>query len=210
MNKVEDYQTNRLSSGYINSLPIIHFRGRIIMVNDTQQANRIFQKLNRNPFVGMDTESRPSFSKGISYPPSIIQFATQHTAYLFRLKTIQFPDSLVRFLENNNIAKIGIGLTDDIKKLQNLRKFQIKNCIDLSKIAETKGIIQVGARALTARYLKHRLTKSAQTSNWALPKLTEKQKIYAATDAWVCLQIYPLLISDQLNYKQSSVDQANP
>ncbi|MCK4835155.1 MAG: 3'-5' exonuclease domain-containing protein 2 [Candidatus Aminicenantes bacterium] len=210
MKKMELYQTNRLSSIYINSLPIIRFKGTVIVVNEKKQANRIIQKLNREAIIGMDTESRPSFSKGISYPPSIIQFATHHTAYLFRLKTIQFPDSLADLLENKNIAKIGIGLKDDIQKLQSLRKFQMKNCIDLSKIAEKKGIIQVGARALTARYLEHRLTKTAQTSNWALPHLTEKQKIYAATDAWICLQIYPLLIADQLNYHQMDASIPNP
>lgn len=204
-----DPQLNRLSSGYINSLPIIRFRGRIIVVNDRKQATRIFQKLGKESLIGMDTESRPSFSKGVSYPPSIIQFATGNTAYLFRLEAIRFPDPLVALLENRKVAKIGIGLTDDIKKLRELREFQIKNCVDLSKIAEKKGIIQVGARALTARYLKHRLTKSAQTSNWALPHLSEKQKIYAATDAWVCLQIHPHLISDHSRYPPETEDQAN-
>lgn len=158
----------------------------------------------------MDTESRPSFSKGISYPPAIIQFATQHTAYLLRLDTIRFPNALVSLLENREVAKIGIGLTEDIKKLQNLRYFQMNNCIDLSKIAEKKGIIQVGARALTARYLKQRLTKSAQTSNWAVSSLSEKQKVYAATDAWVCLQIYPRLISDESHYKPENSEPDKP
>lgn len=209
MKSEEDPPVNRLSSSYINSLPIIRFRGRIILVNDRKQANRVIRKISKQSHIGMDTESRPSFSKGISYPPSIIQFATQNTAYLFRLGALRFPDTLVALFENKNVAKIGIGLTDDIKKLQNLRDFKISNCIDLSKIAEKKGIIQVGARALTARYLKHRLTKSAQTSNWALPNLSEKQKIYAATDAWVCLQIYPFLISDQSNYQQETLEQDN-
>lgn len=195
-------QVNRLSPDYINSLPIIHFQGKVILINHIDQANGFLKRLKREKYIGFDTESRPSFSKGISYPPSIIQLATQNTAYLIQLEKTRIFDELVDFFSSPSIKKIGIGTQNDIEKLQEIRKFQTRGFIDLSKIAAQKGIIQVGARALTARYLEHRLTKSSQKSNWSLKHLTQKQKEYAATDAWICLKIYPLLLSDSTDYSQ--------
>lgn len=195
-------QMNRMSSDYINSLPIIRFQGKVILINHIDQANGFLKSLKNEKYVGFDTESRPSFSKGISYPPSVIQLATQNTAYLFQLEKIPIFDELVEFFSTPKIKKIGIGIQNDIEKLQEIRKFPAKGLIDLSQIASKKGIIQVGARALTARYLNHRLTKSSQKSNWALTRLTPKQMEYAATDAWICLKIYPILLSDPTDYSQ--------
>lgn len=200
---------NRMSSEYINSLPIIRFKGQIIVINQADQANGLISRFRQEKYIGFDTESRPSFSKGISYPPSIIQLATQDTVYLFQLEKIRLFDELVDFFLDQNIKKIGIGTKNDIEKIQEIRKFQARGFIDLSKIAAQKGIIQVGARALTARYLEQRLTKTAQKSNWARAQLTRKQKEYAATDAWICLQIYPLLLSDPIDYSQVEPVSAN-
>jgi ribonuclease D len=193
---------NRMSSDYINSLPIIHFQGKVIVINHREQANGFLKRLKREKYIGFDTESRPSFSKGISYPPSIIQLATQDTAYLIQLEKTSIFDELVDLFSNARFKKIGIGTQNDIEKLQEIRKFSARGFIDLSKIAAQKGIIQVGARALTARYMEHRLTKSSQKSNWAVAQLTQKQMEYAATDAWICLKIYPLLLSDSTDYSQ--------
>jgi ribonuclease D len=154
--------------------------------------------------VGFDTESKPAFKKGISYPISLLQLATHDTAYLFQLKKTGFSDALADFLANEKFKKIGIGVNADIEKLQELKKFIPRGFIDLSKIAKDKGIIQVGARALTARYLGRRLVKTAQKTNWAQPQLSWKQRVYAAADAWVCLQVYPRLSSDATDYRQFS------
>jgi ribonuclease D len=132
----------------------------------------------------------------------LLQFSTETTAYLFQLKKTGFPGILVSFLENAGISKIGVGIKNDIEKLQELRSFNPGGFIDLSKIASEKGIIQVGLRGLTARYTGHRITKTAQKTNWAHPQLTWKQQIYAASDAWICLRIYPKLKADTINYRQ--------
>jgi len=191
---------NRLSTEFINSLPIIRFKGPVIVIDDSTQAAEILKALSNEKILGFDTESRPSFSKGVSYPPAIIQLATKKRVYLFQLKGMGLNGDLIRFLADSTTRKIGIGLKDDIDRLRNLQPFKPGGFIDLSKLAGQKGIIQTGARALTARYLGHRLSKGAQTSNWAHPTLSEKQKRYAATDAWICLQIYPRLLADHNRY----------
>jgi ribonuclease D len=172
------------------------------MVTHETQAEEVLGLLMEESNVGFDTESRPSFTKGKSYPISLVQFATEDTAYLFQMKKTGFPDRLVQFLESEQVKKIGVGIKNDIEKLQEQRKFKARGFVDLSKIAHEKGIIQVGLRGLTARYIEHRITKTAQKTNWAQPQLTRKQQIYAASDAWMCLRIYPHLLADKTNYRQ--------
>ena len=67
---------NRLSSDYINSLPIIRFKGPVHVIDGRGEATEILKDLSQEKILGFDTESRPSFSKGVSYPPAIIQIAT--------------------------------------------------------------------------------------------------------------------------------------
>jgi ribonuclease D len=193
---------NRLSREYINTLPIIRFEGRVVVVTDENSAETVLNTLMSESFVGFDTESKPSFTKGTTYPVSLIQLATHRTAYLLQLKKTGFSDLMIRFLENEHVKKIGVGLKNDLTKLQELKPFTPGGFIDLSKLASDKGIIQGGIRGLTARYMQCRLTKSAQKTNWAQTVLTLKQQIYAASDAWICLQIYPRLVADTIDYRQ--------
>jgi len=194
-------KVNRLSRDYVNSLPIIRFEGDVIMVTNEEQAEEAVSLLMEETLVGFDTESRPSFTRGKSYPISLIQFSTRYRAYLIQIKKTGFSDKLVDFLEDASIQKIGVGIKNDIEKMQELRDFNAAGFVDLSTIASEKGIIQVGLRGLTARYMEHRITKTAQKTNWALPQLTRKQQIYAASDAWICLELYPRLLADNINYR---------
>lgn len=205
--KMELFTTDRISKEYINSLPIIRFDGDVVMVTSEQQAEDVLKRLMEEPWVGFDTESKPSFTRGTSYPVSLVQFSTQDTAYLLQLKKTGFTDGLVELLENKQIKKMGVGIKADIVKLQEQRPFIPGGFVDLSELAAAKGIIQVGVRGLTARYLHHRLPKTAQKTNWARSELTMKQQIYAASDAWICLQIYPLILEDTTDYRKFHNDE---
>jgi ribonuclease D len=197
---VKSKPANRLSRDYINALPTIRFSGEVVLVDQEEQAREVIENLEQEEYVGFDTESRPSFKKGVAYPISLIQIATNNTAYLFQSIENGFPEPLWNFLANEDIKKIGVGLQGDMEKLRDFSRFRAGGFIDLSHLATQKGIIQTGARALTARYLKRRLVKSSQRTNWANSNLSGKQIIYAATDAWVCLKIYPLLMADPYTY----------
>ncbi len=202
---ITEIKKNRLSREFINSLPIMKFTGNISVIDDIDSAEYAVDFLKNEKFIGFDTESRPAFKKGISYPISLIQFSTLDKAFLFQIDKTGFLDSLKDLLENKKVKKIGIGIDADTKKLAELSAdIKTDGFIDLKTIAEEKKIIQSGARALTARYLKHRLTKGAQRSNWAVSVLSSKQIRYAATDAWICMKIYPLLLED--NYKYINED----
>ncbi|MCK5056791.1 MAG: 3'-5' exonuclease domain-containing protein 2 [Candidatus Aminicenantes bacterium] len=200
---------NRLSSNYINSLPVIKFTGKVVIIDSQKHEKEVIKLLEKEKQVGFDTESKPAFTKGVSYPISLVQLATNDTAYLFQLKKTGFSDALSDFLSDKEIKKLGVGVKNDIFKLKELKDFEAGGFIDLSTIAADKGIIQVGVRGLTARYKSRRLVKSSQKTNWAKSDLTKKQQAYAASDAWICLQIYPLLLKDRTDYHQFAENENN-
>ncbi len=190
----------RLDKEWINTLSPIQFEGTIKVISDRREVDRVVHHLMQARQLGFDTETRPAFKKGISHPVALLQLATRENAYLFQLLRTGLTPSLVELLSTPRVKKIGIGVRDDIVKLRERVPFQAGGFVDLSEIADSKGIVQVGARALVARYLRHRLIKSSQRSNWASPRLTERQLRYAATDAWICLKLYPLLLADHRDY----------
>jgi len=195
-------EQNRLSRDYINSLPIIRFEGEVKVINEVTSASKIIKKLSREKMLGFDTESKPSFKPGVSHPISLIQISTLKTSYLFQVNGNGLIPLLEPLLTSPKVKKVGVGLAHDINKLKGFNDVTLNGLIDLSLLAKEKGIIQTGARGLTARYLQKRLVKTAQTTNWARSELSEKQKNYAATDAWVCLKIYPLLKRDKIDYNK--------
>lgn len=203
---MEQILENRISKEYINTLPLLKFDGEIVIVKDKKTADKAIDELSKYDKVGFDTESRPAFRAGISYPVSLLQLAIEEKAFLFQLRTSRFTDKMAAFMSNENIFKIGIGLKDDIEKLKQFKKFRARGFVDLSTLAAKKGIVQPGVRALAARYLGVRISKTAQRTNWANPVLNSKQIKYAATDAWICLQMYPLILSDRKRYRRAEGD----
>lgn len=100
---------------------------------------------------------------------------------------------IIDFLENDVIQKAGIGIRDDIKALNRLLRFQPGGFTELSVLAREAGLQVESVKKLAALLLGFRISKAAQTSNWEAATLTKKQLEYAATDAWVCLEIYKKL-----------------
>ena len=140
--------------------------------------------------MGFDTETKPSFKKGISYPPALVQFATENEAWLFRLNGKGLHDDLIKLLQDKDTLKVGVALHDDVKHLQAVRKFKASGFKDMAAVANDAGILKRGLRNMTGLLLGGRLSKSAQLTNWAQSTLTENQLTYAATDAWVSLKLY--------------------
>ncbi|MBT5953778.1 3'-5' exonuclease domain-containing protein 2 [bacterium] len=174
----------------INKLPLYSFNGSITLIESKKDALKAIKELKKEPILGFDTETRPSFRKGESHPVSLLQFATKTNAYLFRLNKFPFKYELASILEDENIVKTGVAIRDDIKALEKLYPFTANSFIDLADVAKEKNITCFGLRALTAIFLKKRLSKTAKTSNWAQPTLTPAQISYAACDAVVSFRIY--------------------
>ena len=171
-------------------LPLGHYRGKIVVASNQEQIDRAIAEINQSKVVGFDTEAKPTFIKGQIRNIGLIQVATESKVFLLRIHKVGVVDSIHRFLENDQIVKVGIGLKDDFNLLDRLRSLEPKGFVDLNDTMTELGAESIGARNLAAMILEIRISKSAQTSNWELDELSQKQLNYAATDAWICLEIY--------------------
>lgn len=171
------------------------FKGEIVVVEDKKTFTRVLPKLLGEKVLGFDTESRPSFRKGIRNKVSLIQLATKDLACLFRINRIGLPAELAEILSNPGIVKAGVAIHDDIKILKKIKKFNPDGFIDLQKFVKDFGIQSSGLKKLTAIILGFRISKRQQVTDWEAEKLSEPQQVYAATDAWVCREIYMKLIN---------------
>ncbi|MFZ2905550.1 MAG: 3'-5' exonuclease [Cyclobacteriaceae bacterium] len=179
-----------ISHEEINLLPLKAFKGKIELITQPEKVTRAIHEINEHEVVGFDTETKPAFIKGQVHKVSLLQLAIPHKVFLIRLNFTGLTNEITHFLENDNISKAGVGIRDDIKTLHRLGKFQAAGFTELSTLAREAGLEVESVKKLTAILLGFRISKGAQTSNWEAEQLNEKQITYAATDAWVCLEIY--------------------
>lgn len=171
-------------------MPTATFEGRIITIDTVADTDKAVKALSSERILGIDTETRPSFRKGVQHEVSLIQLSTADTCFLVRLNRVGIPDSLISLLENKEITKIGLSLHDDYQALCRRRKFKAGGFFDLQKHVGEFGIEEKSLQKIFAIIFGKRISKSQQLTNWENDVLTDKQKLYAATDAWACLEIY--------------------
>jgi ribonuclease D len=187
----------------IKELPYLQFSGRIVVVDNISGLKEAFKMLDGHAFLGIDTETKPSFKKGRLNKVSLLQLSNSETCIIFRLNKIGFPDELVHIFSNPSITKVGLSLKDDFRELSKLRHFHPESFVDLQKYVEQFGITDKSLKKLTALILNSRISKTQQTSNWENEELSEAQLRYAATDAWVCLEIYKKLKETEIQHKKN-------
>lgn len=179
-----------MTSEEIVQLAVRKYEGTIHLVASAQELKRAIRLIRCEQVVGLDTETKPAFRKSHFHLPCLVQIATASVVYLFQLKRMEFSGALVEVLENPDLIKAGIGLADDFSGLNKVFPFEPQNIVDLGLVAKLQGLKKSGVRNLAAQLLGFRVTKGATTSNWARPRLTPKQIVYAATDAWVCRELF--------------------
>lgn len=173
----------------VAALPAARFDGRIVVVDSEEMVDAACQELERCDIIGFDTETRPSFRAGVSYKVSLLQLSTPTTCFLFRLCRIRLSNQILKILGSRRILKIGADVTGDIRALHALREFKADGFVDLQNEASRWGIEEKSLRKLSAIVLGERVSKAQRLSNWEAGTLTEQQRDYAATDAWICLKI---------------------
>ncbi|MBP5502003.1 MAG: galactokinase [Bacteroidales bacterium] len=191
-----------ISSEQLNRLPIKAFDGEIVIVDNLYKVDSAIRYLSSFSEIGFDTETRPSFRKGRMNGVALLQLSTQEKAFLFRTCCIGLPQQVADFLANKNIKKIGVAIRDDIKGLQKHCNFIPGGFVELQDFVKQFGIEVAGLKKLNGIVLGYRISKAQQLSNWESDELTQKQKIYGATDAWSGLLIYNELLKhrNKMNY----------
>jgi len=174
----------------VNALPIRRYEGEVRVVSAPQDVAPALADILQEAVVGFDTETRPAFRPGESYPPSLAQVATARGVYLFQVRHREAAAAVAQMLASAHVVKAGVGLADDLKALKKLVEFSERSIVDLGAVATRHGLKQTGVRNLTGLFLGFRIPKGTKTSNWARSQLTSQQIAYAATDAWACRELY--------------------
>ncbi|MBH75665.1 MAG: 3'-5' exonuclease [Flavobacteriales bacterium] len=180
----------------IKNYSVEKFNGKTSVIDKKKDLLDAYLFLKKQKIIGFDTESRPTFKKGVSSNVSLIQFSTKNEVFLFRINLIGFDDKLIDIINDKKIKKIGIAIFDDIKSLQKIKEFESNSVIDLNKLALNLGFESIGAVKLSILILGFSISKSARLSNWEKKDLTTSQIEYAATDAWICNMIYKKLLNE--------------
>ena len=186
----ENSYIHHYSKDLIQWLPLAAFGGEVIVVDTPEKVEEAVAYLSKQPAVGVDTESRPSFTRGVHYPTALLQIATEERCYLFRLTHVGMPQVLADLFANPKITKVGLAFKDDIAGLRRRRDFKPANCIDLQTIVPKYGILDMGLQKIFAICFGRKISKAQQLTNWENSHLTPDQARYASTDAWATLLIY--------------------
>ncbi len=181
-----------ISAEELSQLNYVDFQGPISVITQMdQEYAEAIDYLRKQEIIGFDTETKPCFTAGMpKRPVALLQLSGPDRAFIFRLTHIGIPPSLAEILADNKILKIGAAVKDDVNGLKRYRKFNAKAFIDLQLIVGNYGIQEKSVRKMAAIILGEKVSKTQQLSNWEAPSLSGAQIKYAATDAWVCREMY--------------------
>lgn len=185
-----EYKTT-ITKEEIDQMPPLEYPdGRVVLVDTILGAQKACVELSEGTLLGFDTETRPSFQKGISYKIALMQLSKDNVCYLFRLNILGIPKCLSDLLANDKITKVGLSLRDDFHQISKSKKIQLGGFVDIQKIVPQFGIQELSLKKIYAIVFGKKISKAQQLTNWEAPVLTDKQQMYAAIDAWACVDLY--------------------
>ncbi len=186
-----------ISNEEVSALNAVQYLGEICVVNNPQSLSQACEYLAKQQIIGFDTETRPSFTSGVTNKVALLQLFGGDKCFLIRLNRVQISKQLTDILHNPNIIKVGAAVKNDIVGLNRLRHFTAGGFVDLQDIVEKYGIKDKSLRKISGIVLGMKVSKAQRLSNWEAKALTPQQQLYAATDAWVCVEIYNKLLASK-------------
>ncbi len=181
---------NKVDKAMLSQLKRVEFYGKIYVVTSPDEAEHVVDYLLSQPILGFDTETRPAFEKGKHYRCSLLQVSTHTDCFLFRLNKIGLCPAVLRLLGDKEVTKVGLAWKNDTLSLKELGSFEPGRFIDLQDMVRELGIEDQSLVKIYANLFGERISKAERLSNWERNELTERQKEYAAIDAWACVRIY--------------------
>lgn len=182
-----------ISKEELKEMPKAAFPGKIHVIQTEGEVEKAVAYLQSQPVLGIDSETRPSFTKGRSFKVALLQIASEECCFLFRLNMTGLTKPLIDLLENPEVTKVGLSLKDDFLMLHKRAPFTQQGCVELQEYVRPFGIQDKSLQKIYGILFGEKISKSQRLSNWEADVLNDKQKLYAATDAWACLNIYNLL-----------------
>ena len=202
------YIKEKIDKAEVSEMEVETFLGRIIVIQTELEAEKAVNFLLTQPMVGVDTETRPSFKRGTMNKVALLQVSTYDTCFLFRLNMIGMCAPVERLLSHPTLVKVGLSLKDDIRMLHQVGEFASNNFIDLQDVVGQVGIRDMSLQKIYANLFGRKISKRQRLTNWEADVLTDRQKGYAATDAWACIRIYKYLekLKQEQNFSIVKVD----
>ncbi len=189
--------SSTITNEEVSALEKLEFSGKILVVNSAETMLKAYEILKGEKYLGFDTETRPAFRKGLVYKLALVQLSTASHSLLFRLQAQNLSPEIKSILEDKKVLKIGAALRDDVSTLQKSQgKMNLGGFVDLQNIVHQWGIQEKSVKKLSAIVLGGKISKAQRLSNWEAARLTHSQMVYAATDAWVCREIYLRLVQE--------------
>ena len=187
------YLKKSITDDEIKALPLVSFEKEILVIEKEEDIENAFGYLKHQKILGFDTETKPSFKKGQKNEVALLQLATDEKAFLFRLNKIRLDGQIRSILANPEIIKVGVAIKDDLIALKKKKSFIPQSFVELQELVKKFGIQNFSLQKLSGIILNVRISKSKRLSNWESEQLNEAQQKYAATDAWMALEIYKAL-----------------
>lgn len=179
----------------LKEMPKTVFPGTIHVIDTETDVQKAIDYLSSQKVLGIDSETRPSFTKGQSHKVALLQISSEESCFLFRLNRTGLTKPLIDLLESSRVVKVGLSLKDDFMMLHKRSTFKQQACVELQEYVKEFGIQDKSLQKIYAILFGEKISKSQRLSNWETDVLTDSQKQYAAVDAWACLRIYQLLES---------------
>lgn len=181
---------SRFDKKAIADLPVVTFPGRIITIITAGEAEKAVDYLLSCDIMGVDTETKPAFHRGEQHKVALLQVSTRDTCFLFRLNMMGMTPAIKRLLEDKTVRKVGLSWHDDVRGLEARESFRPGLFVELQDMVGGLGIKDLSLQKLYANLFGKKISKRQRLTNWEAPVLTDKQKQYAAIDAWACIQLY--------------------
>lgn len=191
------------------NLPTERFDADVKVVDSPEDVDSAIDELLHSDVIGFDTETRPSFKRGVVHKVSLVQLSTRKRCFLFRINKTGFMPQLKALLEDESILKIGLSLHDDFHNLNRVAEVNPAGFIDLQTYVKPFHIADISLSRIFAILFGKRISKSQRLTNWEAATLTPQQQTYAALDALACIRIYDYLSSGAFDPSTSSYRQ-NP
>ncbi|KZV14930.1 Werner Syndrome-like exonuclease [Dorcoceras hygrometricum] len=155
--------------------------------------------------VGLDVEWQPSFTRGVHHPVAVLQICVGHRCLIYQILQSEYiHDSLVFFLSNPYFTFVGVGVKDDLMKLDRDYGFGgDTKFLDLRELAVNAygaaELRQAGLKSLASLVLGKELEKPKDVtlSRWDRRWLTMDQVRYACLDAFVSFEIGRILVDSK-------------
>jgi ribonuclease D len=181
---------NKFDKPTIATLRRVVYHGKIVVINTPDEAEAAVDHLLSQSVLGLDTETRPSFTKGRHFKCSLLQVASKSICFLFRLNHIGMCPAVMRLLGDKTVTKVGLAWRNDLLALKEVGEFEPGTFVDLQDMVREIGIEDQSLVKIYANLFGERISKADRLSNWERDNLKDTQMIYAAIDAWACVQIY--------------------